>query len=588
MRFARVLGLRVVCAYGGAPIKEQIADLKRGAEIVICTPGRMIDLLIANSGRVTNLKRITYLVLDEADRMFDMGFGPQVLKIIGNIRPDKQAVLFSATFPRQMDLLARKVLVKPVEIVVGGISTVCGDVEQIVELVREEDKFLRLLSVLGEWYESKTERILIFVSRQDGADHLLRDLLKRGYPCMSLHGGKDQADRDSTIADFKAGNIPILVATSVAARGLDVKDLGLVINYECPNHMEDYVHRVGRTGRAGQKGTAYTFITHEQERFAPDIVKALKTSNVEIPLELAALSEGFLVKVRAGEAQSVGSGFGGKGLERIDEERTAFRKSQKRAFGEDEDEEQAEEDKSDPNASVSSDKRFSDASALGAGANNGSDASKRPTEQAELASRRTVPLGDSKRVPANAIKAVQQAAAQITAKLSASSNANGGGIAAAQDVLAAINARYRGASASATATAASALSTNPTPGSGVIYPLYEARATGDGTSSMTQTVRGYFCEIDINDYPQMTRWKITSKDTISSIIEYSETLVIVRGHYFPQGKQPQAGERRLHLRIEGTAEFSVERARSEIQRVLVEATVEAAERGSIDYSRYNL
>ena len=150
-KFAKVLKLRVVCAYGGAPIKDQIADLKRGAEILICTPGRFIDLLMANSGRVTNLKRVTYLVLDEADRMFDMGFGPQVLKIVGNIRPDKQAVLFSATFPQNMESLARKILVRPLEIVVGLRSTVSSDIEQLVEVVDEEGKFFKLLDVLGRW-----------------------------------------------------------------------------------------------------------------------------------------------------------------------------------------------------------------------------------------------------------------------------------------------------------------------------------------------------------------------------------------------------------------------------------------------------
>jgi ATP-dependent RNA helicase DDX46/PRP5 len=319
-KFTNALGLRVVCAYGGAPIKDQIADLKRGAEIIICTPGRFIDLLLANSGKVTNLKRITYLVLDEADRMFDMGFGPQVLKIVANIRPDKQAVLFSATFPQTMEALARKILIKPLEIVVGLRSTVSSDIEQLVEVVDEESKFLKLLDVLGRWYETKSNRILIFVDRQDATDSLLKDLIRRGYHCNSLHGGKDQADRDCAISDFKSGVIPILIATSVAARGLDVKDLKLVINYECPNHMEDYVHRVGRTGRAGNKGTAITFITPDQERYAPEIVKALRASNAHVPNTLQRLVDGFLEKLKAGQVQTVGSGFGGKGLERIDEE----------------------------------------------------------------------------------------------------------------------------------------------------------------------------------------------------------------------------------------------------------------------------
>lgn len=560
-KFTKMMGLGVVCAYGGAPIKDQIADLKRGAEIVICTPGRMIDLLLANSGKVTNLRRVTYLVLDEADRMFDMGFGPQVLKVIGNIRPDKQVVLFSATFPKQMDILARKVLHRPIEIVVGGISTVCDDVEQFVELVREDEKFLRLLQVLGDWYESQTEQILIFVDRQDAADHLLRDLLKRGYPCLSLHGGKDQADRDSTISDFKLGNIPILIATSVAARGLDVKDLGLVINYECPNHMEDYVHRVGRTGRAGNKGTSITFITREQERFAPDICKALRQSNVPIPAELEALSEAFLAKVRSGEAQTVSSGFGGKGLERIDEERAALRKSQKRAFGADEgdEEEDEEEDVLGKDATeVSSKPDISN--------NTGTPgtAAKKPVSSI------AVPKGKTGASLETGIKAAQLAAAQIASKVAALNPKS------STDALAAINARFRPAP-------------NSPASQGEIHAMFEPKPINAGEDSGPSVIRGYCCEIDINDYPQAARWRITSRDTVSSVIEYSETSIVVRGLFFPPGKAPRdSTDRRLHLRIEGPTEVSVEKARAEIQRILVEATMEAAEKGTIDYSRYNL
>jgi len=253
----------------------------------------MIDLLTANSGRVTNLKRATYVVLDEADRMFDMGFEPQVMKIINNIRPDRQTVLFSATFPKQMDSLARKILRKPLEITVGGRSVVAAEIEQLVEVRTEETKFNRLLEILGQMYNDDPEcRTLVFVDRQEAADNLLRELMRKGYLCMSLHGGKDQVDRDSTIADFKSGVVPIVIATSVAARGLDVKQLKLVINYDAPNHMEDYVHRAGRTGRAGNKGTCVTFITPEQERYSVDIYRALKASNVTIPSDLEDLANG--------------------------------------------------------------------------------------------------------------------------------------------------------------------------------------------------------------------------------------------------------------------------------------------------------
>jgi ATP-dependent RNA helicase DDX46/PRP5 len=286
---------QAVCAYGGSPIKDQIAEMKKGAEIIVCTPGRMIDLLSANSGRVTNLKRITYLVLDEADRMFDMGFEPQVMKIINNVRPDRQTVLFSATFPKQMDSLARKILQKPLEITVGGRSVVAPEIEQIVEVRSEDSKFTRLLEILGQTYNEDPDcRTLVFVDRQDAADNLLKELMRKGYLCLSLHGGKDQVDRDQTISDFKAGVVSILIATSVAARGLDVKQLKLVVNYDAPNHMEDYVHRAGRTGRAGNKGTCVTFITGEQERYSVDIYRALKASGANVPKELNDMANGRL------------------------------------------------------------------------------------------------------------------------------------------------------------------------------------------------------------------------------------------------------------------------------------------------------
>ena len=331
--FLKALNIRAVCAYGGAPIKDQIADLKRGAEIIVCTPGRMIDLLAANSGRVTNLRRVTYVVLDEADRMFDMGFEPQVMKILANIRPDRQTVLFSATFPRQMESLARKTLSKPVEIVVGGRSVVAPEITQLVEVRTEETKFLRLLELLGNLYNdaaNEDDRALIFVDRQESADGLLRDLMRKGYPCQSIHGGKDQIDRDSTIDDFKAGVIPILIATSVAARGLDVKQLKLVVNYDVPNHLEDYVHRAGRTGRAGNTGTAVTFITPDQDRYSLDIAKALRQSGQEVPGDLQKLVNGFSEKVKTGKEKVSGSGFGGKGLERLDQERDAARNRERK------------------------------------------------------------------------------------------------------------------------------------------------------------------------------------------------------------------------------------------------------------------
>ena len=242
-KFTKYLNLNVVAVYGGTNISEQIAELKRGAEIIVCTPGRMIDMLAANNGRVTNLRRVTYVVLDEADRMFDMGFEPQVNKILDNIRPDRQTVMFSATFPKKMEDLARKCLTKPIEVTVGGRSIVCKDVEQHVIVLEDDQKYLKLLELLGIYQEQGS--VIVFVDKQENADDLVKNLLKNSYPCMALHGGVDQCDRESIMGFFKSSNMPLLIATSIAARGLDVKDLILVVNYDCPNHYEDYIHRCG-------------------------------------------------------------------------------------------------------------------------------------------------------------------------------------------------------------------------------------------------------------------------------------------------------------------------------------------------------
>lgn len=346
-KFTKSLNLHAVCVYGGTGISEQIAELKRGAEIIVCTPGRMIDMLAANSGKVTNLKRVTYIVLDEADRMFDMGFEPQVMRIIENVRPDRQTVMFSATFPRQMEALARRILQKPIEIQVGGRSVVCKDVEQHVVILDEEQKFLKLLELLGLYQEHGS--ILVFVDKQENADILLKDLMKAAYNCMSLHGGIDQFDRDSTIIDFKNGKVKLLIATSVAARGLDVKQLILVVNYDCPNHYEDYVHRCGRTGRAGNKGFAYTFVTPEQERYAGDIIRAFELASVAVPEALRSLWEVYKRKQESeGKKVHTGGGFSGKGFKFDENEAAAAnerKKFQKAALGlQDSDDEDLEHD----------------------------------------------------------------------------------------------------------------------------------------------------------------------------------------------------------------------------------------------------
>ena len=563
--FSKPLNLRVVCAYGGSPIKDQIADLKRGAEIIVCTPGRMIDLLCANSGRVTNLHRITYLVLDEADRMFDMGFEPQVMKIIQNIRPDRQTVLFSATFPRQMEALARKILIRPLEITVGGRSVVCQDVDQRVLVIPQDKKFLRLLEILGQFYNTNPDtRALIFVDRQESADYLFRDLIRRGYVCNSIHGAKDQVDRDQSIADFKVGNIQILIATSVAARGLDVKKLTLVVNYDCPNHMEDYVHRVGRTGRAGNKGTAYTFITPDQDRYAVDIVNALKLSEVEPPKDVQDLANSFLQKVERGEIAHYNpkgsSGFGGNGLERLDEERDMVKKIQRKTYGGDEaqaeDEDEEEEIIYDSEGEVVEIRHKSKNKPI-------TKARAPPSAQTPTPS---TPLSASTGGAASAVKTMDAAAqaalkaAEAAAKLLNVSS----GTAPARSVLEEINAQFGKERPDALAT--------------------YGKSIGDGLTSVNKGqddgLLEHTFEIEINDYPQRARWRVTSRETLSQITENTGAAITTRGIYVTPGKPVPEGERKLHLLIESDTERSVDQAKLEIRRLISEATIQQLEKES--------
>lgn len=527
--FLKSMGLRSVCAYGGAPIRDQIADLKRGAEIVVCTPGRMIDLLAANQGRVTNLRRVSYVVLDEADRMFDMGFEPQVMKIFANMRPDKQTILFSATMPRIIDSLTKKVLKSPVEITVGGRSVVAKEIEQIVEVREEDTKFVRVLELLGDLYDRDEDaRSLIFVERQEKADDLLKELMMKGYPCMSIHGGKDQVDRDSTISDFKKGVVPIMIATSVAARGLDVKQLKLVINYDAPNHLEDYVHRAGRTGRAGNTGTAVTFVTPEQENCAVGIAKALEQSEQPVPERLEEMRKSYREKVKAGKAKE-NSGFGGKGLDRLDQEREAARMRERKTHKAEGEEEEEKDEASKAKKAEDDTNKFEKALDLikaatssiqarteGNGAASGAEAadSKQP--------------GDAKAgaAGANPLDKVSSAVSAINSRLG-----KAGQLRAGQSI------------------------DNKGPDAGAFHATLE-----------------------INDFPQKARWAVTNRTNVAKILDSTGTSITTKGNFYPLGKEVPAGaEPKLYILIEGDTELAVSGALNELTRLLREGTIAAAE-----------
>lgn len=544
-RFTKSLNLHAVCVYGGTGISEQIAELKRGAEVIVCTPGRMIDMLAANSGKVTNLRRVTYIVLDEADRMFDMGFEPQVMRIIDNVRPDRQTVMFSATFPRQMEALARRILQRPIEIQVGGRSVVCKEVEQHVVIIEEDQKFLKLLELLGVYQEHGA--IIVFVDKQENADILLKDLMKASYSCMSLHGGIDQFDRDSTIVDFKSGKVRLLIATSVAARGLDVKQLILVVNYDCPNHYEDYVHRCGRTGRAGNKGFAYTFITPEQDRYSGDVVKAFELANIPVPEPLRNLWENYKIKQQAeGKKVHSGGGFSGKGFKFDENEAAAMnerKKFQKAALGlADSDDEDLEHDIDQQIESMFATKRIVKEIKAPLGVINSSQMMQNSVvDKLELAKKLASRINLTKSMAGDTKFATQQAAESIlkgsgshpliTAKT------------VAEQLAAKLNTKLN-------------------------YQPKDDDERGDDDSE--QTFRKYEEELEINDFPQQARWRVTSKEALALISEYSEAGITVRGTYVATGKAPPEGERKLYLAIESTSDIAVSKAKSEITRLIKE------------------
>ena len=303
---------------------------------------------------------------------------------------------------------------------------------------------------------------------QDRCDSLLKDLFDHKYQCLSLHGGKDQADRESTVADFKSNVCSLLIATSVAARGLDVKELELVVNYDVPNHYEDYVHRVGRTGRAGRKGYAVTFISEEEEQYAPDLVKALELSEQTVPEDLKALADRFMAKVKQGTERAHGTGYGGSGFkfnEEEDEARKSTKKAQAREYG-------YEEDKS-----------YSD------------------SDEEEVCK-----AGDDQDV-----EAVSEPGANDEARV---------------------------------------------------------RALETLVRIQRHAVPGHHKEeLEINDFPQYARWRITHKDTLGPIQD-SGAAITIRGTYIAQGKIVGANDRKLYLCIEGPSESCVKKAKAELKRVL--------------------
>eukprot|EP00794_Sanderia_malayensis_P003447 gene3447-3943_t len=306
-KFSKKLGIRTVNIIGGLSREDQGFQLRLGCEIVIATPGRLIDVL---ENRYLVLGQCSYVVLDEADRMIDMGFEPDVQKIleflpVSNVKPDtedaenpekltsnmstkgryRQTVMFTATMPTQVERLARAYLRRPAVVYIGSVGKPVERVEQRVMILKENSKKKKLIEIISAGIDPP---VIIFVNQKKGADVLAKSLEKMGYRATTLHGGKSQEQREFALSCLKAGEKDILVATDVAGRGIDIRDVSIVLNYDMAKSIEDYTHRIGRTGRAGKNGVAISFCTEDDSHLFYDLKQLVQSSPVShCPPELA-------------------------------------------------------------------------------------------------------------------------------------------------------------------------------------------------------------------------------------------------------------------------------------------------------------
>ncbi|XP_057480719.1 DEAD-box ATP-dependent RNA helicase 5 [Actinidia eriantha] len=297
-------GLQSVCVYGGTSKGPQISALKSGVDIVIGTPGRLKDLIEMG---VCYLKEVSFVVLDEADRMLDMGFEPEVRSILSQTCTTRQMVMFSATWPLPVHQLAQEFMdPNPVKVVVGSEDLAANhDVMQIVEVLEDRSRDERLVSLLEKYHKSQRNRVLVFVLYKKEAARVENMLQRRGWKAVSIHGDKAQYARTEALSLFKEGSCPLMIATDVAARGLDIPDVEVVINYSFPLTTEDYVHRIGRTGRAGKKGVAHTFFMKENKGLAGELVNVLREAGQIVPTALL----NFGTHVKKKESKLYGAHF---------------------------------------------------------------------------------------------------------------------------------------------------------------------------------------------------------------------------------------------------------------------------------------
>ncbi len=319
-KFLYCTGIASVVVYGGADVRDQLRQIERGCDLLVATPGRLVDLI--ERGRLS-MENVKFMVLDEADRMLDMGFEPQIRRIVEQEgmphREDRQTMMFSATFPANIQRLASDFMGDYIFLTVGRVGAASENVTQTVEYVEQNDKLDQLMKFLLTIEEGL---ILIFVETKRNCDFVEDVLCERGFPAASIHGDKSQREREDALRNFKSGRTPVLVATDVAARGLDIPNVTQVVNYDLPTNIDDYVHRIGRTGRAGNTGAALSYVNERNSGVVRELRELLEESGQEVPPWLIQMSSyggrGGGGRGRGGGRRGGGSNFGSRDYRQSD------------------------------------------------------------------------------------------------------------------------------------------------------------------------------------------------------------------------------------------------------------------------------
>ena len=314
-KFCYKTGLFCAVAYGGGEnIRDQLRAVENSADIIVAAPGRLVDFM--ERGKV-RLLDVLFLTLDEADRMLDMGFEPQIRRIVeGADMPsnqDRQTLLFSATFPKEVQRLATDFLKRDfVTLTVGRVGAATDSITQKIIYARDHHEKPNLLVDVLMSQGVEGERVLVFVATKREADMLEEFLYREGFPATSIHGDRTQPEREQALRSFRAGKEKVLVATDVCARGIDIPNVAMVVNYDMPNQIEDYVHRIGRTGRAGNMGNATAFMTQKDARLAKELEKILADARQEVPSWLDDMARSCRFGSSGGGGYGGGRGGGGR------------------------------------------------------------------------------------------------------------------------------------------------------------------------------------------------------------------------------------------------------------------------------------